>query len=301
MAVYNAEAYIERSVKSVLAQTFKDIELILVDDGSTDNSDRLCDSYSTLDGRVHVIHKENGGVSSARQCGIDFATGDYTLHVDPDDWIEPDMIEVMYEKAIKENADIVICDMLKETGQSQKRVAQAIHPLNHQSVLIGLFTSLHGSCCNKLIKLDCYHKYKVSFPLDLSYCEDLYVCSSILKNEVNVAYVERALYHYDTTVNENSLVKKAKFDIKKDLYLREKFVSLLRFTPAYKSCKRSMNYTILHHLFLSNNYKGLYFIVHGIPYFTGVLSHGKSKKMRLLLFLSLIGLYNPCYNYFVNR
>ena len=104
--VYNAEKYIQRCVSSLLSQTFSDFEIILVDDGSTDNSGVICDEYAQTDSRLYSYHKQNGGVSSARQYGLKRAVGEYVIHADPDDWVENDMFEVMYSKAIEDNAVI---------------------------------------------------------------------------------------------------------------------------------------------------------------------------------------------------
>ena len=86
--VYKAEKYLNRCVDSILAQTFTDFELLLIDDGSPDRSGEICDEYAKKDSRIRVIHKENGGVSSARQRGLDESIGEYTIHADPDDWVE---------------------------------------------------------------------------------------------------------------------------------------------------------------------------------------------------------------------
>lgn len=107
--VYKVEPYIHKCVDSILAQTFKDFELILVDDGSPDNCGQICDEYAQKDSRVKVIHKENGGVSSARNVGIDTALGEYITFIDPDDIIEQNMYQVLFEHAIKYSADIVVC------------------------------------------------------------------------------------------------------------------------------------------------------------------------------------------------
>ena len=90
--VYNAERYIVKCLDSILVQTFQDWELILVDDGSSDKSGVICDEYAARDSRVIVIHKENGGVGAARQTGLDAVTGEYVIHADPDDWVEPTML-----------------------------------------------------------------------------------------------------------------------------------------------------------------------------------------------------------------
>ena len=112
VAVYKVEACLSRCIDSLLAQTFTDFELLLIDDGSPDSSGMICDVYAERDSRVRAFHKENGGVSSAREYGLCQARGEYIIHADPDDWVEPTMLEVLYNKAQEEAADMVICDNL---------------------------------------------------------------------------------------------------------------------------------------------------------------------------------------------
>ncbi len=104
--VYKVEKYIKQCVDSILNQTFKDFELILVDDGSPDNSGAICDEYVAIDKRVRCVHKENGGLSSARNAGIEIAQGEYIAFVDSDDCIASDMLDVIYSNALKYDADI---------------------------------------------------------------------------------------------------------------------------------------------------------------------------------------------------
>lgn len=91
--VYNMEQYLRKCLDSIMTQTFKDFECWLIDDGSTDKSSAICDDYVAKDTRFHVVHKENGGLASARQCGIDHATGEYIANIDPDDWVDADYLE----------------------------------------------------------------------------------------------------------------------------------------------------------------------------------------------------------------
>lgn len=98
--VYKAEKYLRKCVDSILNQTFSNFELILVDDGSPDQSGQICDEYAGKDKRINVIHKKNDGVSAARQSGLDASSGDYVIHADPDDWVEPQMLKELYAKAI---------------------------------------------------------------------------------------------------------------------------------------------------------------------------------------------------------
>ena len=107
--VYKVEKYLKKCVDSILAQTFTDFELILVDDGSPDDSGKICEEYAEKDARVRVLHKENGGLSSARNAGIEVAKGKYLGFIDSDDYIAEDMYELLYNTIIKEDADLSIC------------------------------------------------------------------------------------------------------------------------------------------------------------------------------------------------
>ncbi|MDD3173534.1 MAG: glycosyltransferase [Herbinix sp.] len=107
--IYKVEKYLDRCIKSIQNQTYKNLEIILVDDGSPDNCGVMCDEYAEKDDRIKVIHKANGGLSDARNIGIEASTGDYIVFVDSDDWLDLDMIEVLYNIGIKYKADIVEC------------------------------------------------------------------------------------------------------------------------------------------------------------------------------------------------
>ena len=106
--VFNVEPYLEKCLKSLLAQTFQDIEIILVDDGSTDGSGEICDRFATTDERIHVIHKPNEGLSCARNIGISASTAPYIMFADSDDWVEPDFCQSPYRAAVDNNADLVL-------------------------------------------------------------------------------------------------------------------------------------------------------------------------------------------------
>lgn len=207
MAVYNAENYLKRSVESVLAQSFPDFELLLINDGSTDGSAEICDNYSRKDKRIKVFHKLNEGVSATRQYGIAHAKGTYTIHIDPDDWIESDMLEALYQEAIKKNADVILTDLYINYKYKIQYLKQRPQDLFHKIVLNDLFYGLRGSCCNKLIKRDCYEKYNIKFPKKIDYCEDLLMCVQLFKYPVKISYLPQAFYHYDQSCNVNSITR----------------------------------------------------------------------------------------------
>ena len=106
--IYNVELYLERCVESIINQTYKNLEIILVDDGSPDNCFAICDKYEKLDSRVKVIHKENGGLSDARNAGLDIAEGEFIVFVDSDDWLEQNALELLYEHVKGFNSDITM-------------------------------------------------------------------------------------------------------------------------------------------------------------------------------------------------
>lgn len=207
--VYNAEAYLEKCVNSLLIQTFRDFELLLINDGSTDVSGTLCDAFAQTDARVRAFHKDNEGVSATRQFGLDHARGEYTIHVDPDDWVEPNMLEELYTTAKAKNADMVICDYYVEFGKKTELKRQRPSSLDSETVLREMFQSLHGSLCNKLVRRACYKDFQIRFPPELHYSEDLYVVVSLLLHPIKVAYLPQAFYHYNQTANPNSISRSA--------------------------------------------------------------------------------------------
>lgn len=201
--IYNAEHSLPKMLNSILKQTFCDFEVLLINDGSTDSSGTICNNYTSEDKRFKVIHKKNAGVSAARQTGLENAQGEYIIHADADDWIEPTMLEELYNKAIKENADVVICDFYTNNGNIEKYVKQQPNGLDHISILYGLFQQLHGSCWNKLVSRICYNKYSIKFTAGINHCEDLLTWIQLYQYPIKTAHLPKAFYHY--IMNDNSI------------------------------------------------------------------------------------------------
>lgn len=180
--VYNAESTIERCIQSILAQTYEKFELILIDDGSIDNSLSICKSATNLDERVIVIHKKNGGVSSARNVGLDCAKGDYLIFVDSDDYIDQDMFETYIELMHRNCSDIIIGGLSVITSENQIREIK-------KPILSGIFNSeiwnmicnnheLYGYIGGKLFKMNIINEYKIRFNQEMYSQEDLDFCIS---------------------------------------------------------------------------------------------------------------------------
>lgn len=196
VAVYNAELHIARCLNSIANQTLKNIEVILVDDGSTDSSGKLCDDFAAHDSRFRVFHKSNEGVGLTREFGTCKALGQYMVHVDPDDWIESTMLEELYDEAVEGDIDVLICNFYEEDDSSRQLVSQFVCNLEHEAVLESyLQGNLHGSCCNKLVKRSTWFNLDIHFP-HINFCEDLYVNVNLALFPIKFSYIDKAYYHY---------------------------------------------------------------------------------------------------------
>lgn len=206
--VYNAERYIRRCLDSILSQTFTDWECILVDDASKDGVRNIISDYQQNDSRFIVVNKQvNGGVSRARQTGLEKACGTYVIHADPDDWVASDWLETLYNEAVKTSADMVICDFERIYTNKKVHYCQKPTSLNNEDILVDMVDQkIWGACWNKLIRRKCFEDYHVQFHPDMNLWEDLYVTCRLVLNGIKVAYVPKVLYHYDSVSNENSIV-----------------------------------------------------------------------------------------------
>ena len=199
MSAYNIEKYLAKGVESVINQTYKNIEILLIDDGSTDSTAKICDDFAKKDNRVKVVHKTNGGVSSAWNAGLDNATGDYIAFVDGDDWVDKDYIQELYNALKKYDADISVCDYYRVTDG-------ALYSSNNASfdkfVPAGEVYNLFF--CKKRWNHNSWGKlYKKHIFKDLRYdvtcrvAEDLdLICSILDKVEKGIATTSQKLYYY---------------------------------------------------------------------------------------------------------
>lgn len=209
--VYNAEKYLKRCLDSIADQTFTDFEVILIDDGSQDKSGFICDEYVKKYQQFKVIHKVNEGVSIARQTGLDASKGEFVIHADPDDRVEPVWLETVYEKIRETNADMVFCDFDRVSASSSTLYKQTPTSLNNDDLLEDLLEEkIWGPCWNKLIRRDCFIKNNIRFVPEMNLWEDLYVHCKLLLTGIKVEYVPKCLYHYDVCSNDSSIVRTRK-------------------------------------------------------------------------------------------
>ncbi len=203
VAVYNVERYIQRCVDSLLNQTYRNTEIILVDDGSTDGSAAICDDYAAKDPRVKVVHKPNGGVSSARQAGLEECSGDYVIHADPDDYVEADMIASLLAKAIETEADIVTCDFFMNDQVKRQYYADSADLLKKQIDVETICV-----CWNTFVRREFIIENQISFkPLWLCMSEDFLFICRLLAAGAKAVHLPKAFYHYWVS-NGQSLTNK---------------------------------------------------------------------------------------------
>ena len=240
-----------KCLDSILAQTFTDFECLLIDDGSKDGSPAICDEYAAKDSRFKVFHKPNGGLSDARNYGLAYAQGEYTIFFDPDDWVDEDCLKDMYAKAKETDADMVICDYFNEDPYRRQYSKQTPTSLNHDDLLKDVITGkIYGYTRNKLLKKDLYSLNQLQYTKGMYGCEDQYTMCALLKNENKIAYLPKAYYHYMHYGNET---QSRKYDLKvyqMDIHTRDMFCELLKDTPYRQLVYECKSSYILHRAFL---------------------------------------------------
>ena len=231
--IYNVEAYLERCVDSILKQTFTDFELILVDDGSPDRCGEICDRYAETDQRIKVIHKENGGLSDARNAGIDIAEGAYLSFIDSDDWVLDTFLEVLYTEAKKNHADISVVNYHEEHEKERQeakhvddKILTGIEALDflYQPNYLAIYC---GIICNKLLKKELFSG--IRFPFG-KINEDSFTIHKLLYKADRVCFSGSDLYCYFQ--RNDSIMHKTFSEKRLDEY--EVFVERAKFFKEYK-------------------------------------------------------------------
>lgn len=247
--IYNVEEYLKRCIDSLVNQTYKDIEIILVNDGSTDSSLNICKEYANQHKIIKLIDKMNGGLSSARNAGLKHCQGEYIAFVDSDDWVEPNYIEVLLDVLEKHNVDIAQCSYVKEVGQVNS--SKIINQYNEE-ILTGkdAIKKLYIKddyvktvvAWNKLYRRNIFER--IRFPEGLNY-EDEAIIHEILYKAGTLVKIDYTLYHY--LIRKNSITQ-SEFSLKRldavkaferriDFFTKNKEIELLNMTiPRYFRC-----------------------------------------------------------------
>lgn len=194
--VYKVETFLDECICSVLGQSYKNLEVILVDDGSPDKCPEMCDEWAKRDNRITVIHKANGGLSDARNAGLDVSSGDYIAFVDSDDWIMPDMYEKMLNVLQHENADICACNIKSCYADCKKQWGCKEYTVgNSEKILDMLYsdTRYPVAAWNKLYRKECWEQLR--FPVG-KICEDTFTTYRLIHNAKRIVQIPEAFYCY---------------------------------------------------------------------------------------------------------
>lgn len=210
--IYKVEKFLDKCIQSILNQTYDNFELILVDDGSPDNCPKICDEYAKKDKRIVVIHKKNGGLVSARNAGVEVATGEYICHVDGDDWVNEKMLEIIYDKAIKNNkVDMVVFGAIRQFNDRQEDIPNdVIEGLYNKERLQNeiypfMMYDPRKSFCNGLIFPVAWNKVYKSELMKKHYCKDTrirmgednaFVFECIIESK-SIYFIKDQLYYYN--------------------------------------------------------------------------------------------------------
>lgn len=198
--VYNVADYLEECVISIINQTYKNLEIILVDDGSTDNSSKICDDFSKKDTRIKVIHKENGGIGKARNSGVELATGEYFAFIDSDDCIKETFIEELYKLLKETDSDIAGCRFYRNVPNTTdyvypKESEDYNFITDSEGIMKRLYNDMGVFCVvwNKLYKKDIIKKHPFT---DVKIAEDAYIMREYMFEAKKIAWTSKALYMY---------------------------------------------------------------------------------------------------------
>ncbi len=214
--VYNVEKYLDQCIESIVRQTYNDLEIILVDDGSTDGSGKICDIWAEKDERIRVLHKDNGGLSDARNAGLDVCGGEYIAFADSDDRIEREMYEVMAAAIESESADICGCRVVSfndKTGETNEIGSDSYIVGKPEEFFEMLYedTKFPVSACSKLYRREIWNERR--FPTG-RVCEDAFVICELIDDVDRLVFVPENLYHY--RIRSNSIMSSGFSHIRMD-------------------------------------------------------------------------------------
>ncbi len=254
--VYNAEKYIAECLESLINQTYKNLEIIVINDGSKDNSGTICDQYKEKDSRIQVIHKENGGVSLARNSGLEIAKGKYIAFVDGDDYLDKEYFEKMLKILKEKQVDIVLCGFNRVYDNNIEKVTKGKSLIMNKEEFLTDILNVQGGAGivhSKLWKKEVIQG--INFDKNIKIGEDSFFCIQAVKNVNNVYVLDEALYNY--RFNNESAVRKYKKDFP-DLCLTSMKIAKKYIEKEYNNnkniIKKFNNYIAYHILLIIVNY-----------------------------------------------
>lgn len=265
VAVYNIEKYIEKCIRSIVRQTWKEMEILLIDDGSSDESGNICDRYAKTDARIRVIHKKNRGLSDVRNVGLKEASGTYLLYVDGDDYIAPECVEKAVKCAERHEAEVVVFDYQEIEEATGRREHWSMEIQREKKLTVKECPSLliATPCAwNKLYRKSLWERCRLCYPIGRVY-EDLTVTPQILLNAESIVYLDsEPLYHY--ILREGSIMRSHNF--KKSLDNRkaalEDVIAYFKEKNAFHTFRDELEYLMFEQVYFVPTKEVIYYDVH---------------------------------------
>ncbi len=314
--VYNVEQYLVKCLDSILSQTLTDFEVIAIDDGSPDNCGKILDEYAQKDTRIRVIHKENGGVSSARNTALDIAQGEYIGFVDSDDYIDPDMYEYLVDSIKKSGCDIVICGYHEVSNDEIKdiKICEREALITSREGILGLIEdkTYRGYLWNRLYKRELFDG--IRFP-ETVVMEDLYVNHLLFEKVDKIHLLDKSLYYYIRREDSVTMKRRTKTDIAVFRYHMEAYNRLIDDFKETEMLLNSRRISAAFNVLLNidaNKLRSEYPEVYDEAYNflknnsdlleNNLISSGKRKRIKLYLAnKKVFFVFNRLYNIFVHR
>ena len=281
---YNVEDYLPRCLDSILLQSYSDFEILIIDDGSTDKTPKICDEYARQDGRIRVIHKENAGVASARNAGLEMFAGDYVMFVDADDWIYRDALQILHDRIVADHSDLAIgrhVEVISDgviSNNPGKWMQNAVVTSMRFFEMMGENKRCPSALWGKLYKREIIQNIRVP---DLLCGEDTWVYPHIIANSQRISIVNNLVYFY--FIRENSITHTVNQAVWEDMVSSHLYVTSFLLQSGYTlSAKKQFDIALSNALKLQNKRSGRVLF---LRFFTqneiAILLKGQSVKTKI--------------------
>ncbi len=261
MPLYNIEKYLSRSLNSLIAQTYKNIEIVCVNDGSTDNTLQILKDFAKKDSRIKIVNQKNKGIAAARNAGLNVVTGKYIMNCDGDDWYEPNMCELMHKTITEQNVDFVICSshILDEEENIRQQEDLSCYELNYlgkTEINDEVISKTNILLWNKIFKMDLIKKYAINFPTGYEHDDDCF-CWQYMTVAKTAYYLQEKLYNYLRRQNSimgkvyNKTNKKSRYDM---LFALEYYYQFLRRNNMGRTKSKLFNDLYVYHWMSCTSY-----------------------------------------------
>lgn len=243
--VYNCESYLGRCLDSLLQQLYKNLEIIVVDDGSKDKSGLIADEYALKDSRIKVFHVTNGGVSNARNMGLEHASGDYIMFVDSDDWMLEGSVMKMVKKLEDEDADVVIFSLKEIFRGTKTEIIRSGYRQDKWGLINDYINNPWVSCWGAIYKISLFKDNKISYPTDIAYWEDFLVMILVLVNASKIVVSEEPVYMYFRDNEGSATHQKTMRNSRDEMTVYNRVIDYYRSKQALQECEEALTWRLL--------------------------------------------------------